>query len=317
MKRPFAIALASLLALSVCSMTAYADETQAINVYVTISDANGELALAQEEIQVTDVDNDGNLTINDALYAAHEAKFEGGADAGYASSETSYGLTLSKLWGTENGGSYGYYVNNTAAMQLGDLISDGDYINAFVYTDLSSWSDTYCYFDVQTATAEETLTLTLSAAGYDEQWNPVSMPVEGATITIDGNPTEFVTDSNGSVTITFSQNGTHIISAVSENQVLVPPVCTVDVSGVEEAETTATETTEPENSDTETATESTATEETYTTFTSATATETSSTTTTSGSGNSSPKTGDAFPMAVCIALAAASGTAFLTKRHGK
>lgn len=48
-----------------------------------------------------------------------------------------------KLWGTENGGSYGYYVNNVSTWSLTDPVDEGDYVNAFVYTDLTTWFDTY------------------------------------------------------------------------------------------------------------------------------------------------------------------------------
>ena len=75
--------------------------------------ANGGLELANSEVTVTDIDGDGALTINDALCAAHESYFKGGAAAGYASEMSDYGLMLTKLWGIENGGSYGYYVHET------------------------------------------------------------------------------------------------------------------------------------------------------------------------------------------------------------
>ena len=55
--------------------------------------------LAMEKITVADNDGDGALTINDALYAAHEKAFTGGAAAGYASVQSDWGLSLSKLWG--------------------------------------------------------------------------------------------------------------------------------------------------------------------------------------------------------------------------
>ena len=204
-------------------------------VLVTIADASGKLVLAMEAVTVTDIDADGALTINDALYCAHETYYDGGAAAGYASAMSDYGLSLAKLWGTENGGSYGYYVNDVAAWGLADPIADNDRVNAFVYTDLTAWSDTYCYFDVVTmdAKAGDTLTLTLSAAGYDADWNPVTLPVAGATITLNGEKTDAVTDENGKATVTLSGEGTLILSAVSDTQTLVPPVCLVTLPAAE------------------------------------------------------------------------------------
>ena len=218
---------ASLLLAGTCSISA-----MAANVYVTISDANGDLALAQKAVEVTDADGDGALTINDALTAAHDDNYEGGAAAGYGSGMTDYGLSMNKLWGTENGGSYGYYVNNASAWSLTDPVAEGDYVNAFVYTDLTAWSDTYCFFDVQKvdAVVGNTVTLTLSAAGYDANYNPITVPVEGAVITINGEATSYKTDANGSVAVKLDKAGTQVISAVSDTMTLVPPVCTASVS---------------------------------------------------------------------------------------
>ena len=130
------IAAVSAIALTFSTaFTAFAAETA--DVDVTISDGTGTLPLAQEKITVTDIDADGALTINDALYIAHEEYYNGGAEAGFASAETEYGLSLNKLWGVENGGSYGYYKNNVSAMSLSDTIADGDYITAYAFSDLS------------------------------------------------------------------------------------------------------------------------------------------------------------------------------------
>lgn len=204
---------------------------ESAQVYVTISD--GSLVMAQEAINVTDIDGDGALTINDALILAHDAKFEGGSAAGYAAVDGDWGLSISKLWGIENGGSYGYYVNNASAMGLTDPVKAGDYLNAFVYTDTAAYSDAYCFFDVNTASAENggELTLTLSMAGYDENWTPVVLPAEGAVILVNGEATSVKTDAEGKATIKFDKAGDFIISAKSDSAILVPPVCAVAVSG--------------------------------------------------------------------------------------
>ncbi len=230
------------LALSFGTFSVYAVDDLSALVYVTISDANGSLAMTQQQVAVTDIDSDGVLTINDALYCAHEASYEGGAEAGYASSQTEYGLSLDMLWGTANGGSYSYYVNNSSAMSLSDAIAEGDYINAYTYTDLTAWSDVYCYFDQNTVSTEENLefSLTLSYCGYDANWNPVTLAVSDAVITVDGEATEFVTDENGKVTITLAA-GDYVLSAASENQTLVPPVCKVSVASAQQDIVTDTE----------------------------------------------------------------------------
>ncbi len=214
--------LALILTLVFCLTAATAEEAPA-TVYVTISD--GKLDLVRYEVALSDTDGDEKLTINDALYLAHEAAYEGGAEAGYANAETQYGLSLAKLWGVENGGSYGYYVNNVGAFSLADELHDGDNLVAYAYSDLVAWSDAYCYFD-KTETAAGEVTLTLYMVGFDANWMPVELPVAGAVITVDGENTEFVTGEDGTVTFTVSSDAS-LISAASDTLTLVPPVCVV------------------------------------------------------------------------------------------
>lgn len=217
----FAVLIAAALALPVFA------ENADVTVYVTI--ANGALCAACEPVNVVDLDADGVFTVDEALRAAHDKLYEGGADAGYASEATDYGLSLSKLWGVENGGGYGYYVDNASAMSLSDPVADGDHVVAFVYTDTEAFSDTYSFFDAaMLETSEGTVTLTLSAAGYDANWSPITTPVAGAVITVDGERTDVKTDENGSATVNVGK-GRHIVSAVSDGETLVPPVCVVDV----------------------------------------------------------------------------------------
>lgn len=233
MKKILSITLAILVLLSTLALGVFAESSTSLSadVYVTIADDNGKLVLTQEKITVTDIDGDSKLTLNDALYCAHEAKFEGGASAGYGSALSTWGLSLTKLWGVENGGSYSYYVNNLSASGLTDEIKDGDFINAFVYTDLSSYSDTYCYFDVNTAQVGKNseLTLTLNAATFDKDFNPITVPVKDAIITVNGVATEFKTGEDGKVTVKIDNVGSFVISATSATQTLVPPAVTVKV----------------------------------------------------------------------------------------
>ena len=216
-----------------CALLALALSGAAIaeTVYVTIADGQGQLVMVNAAIDVTDVDADGALTINDALYAAHEAAYEGGAEAGYAAADAGYGLSISKLWGEENGGSYGYYLNDVSAYSLLDPVADGDYLNAFVYTDLEAWSDLYCTFGYREVVADAgaNIILTLNMMTFDENWNPVSLPVEGAILTIDGEDSEVVTDAEGKAQFTIEAAGEYLISARSDSAILVPPVCIVTV----------------------------------------------------------------------------------------
>ena len=225
MKKTVLTVLCAAMLLGMTAIPAYAADSE--TVYVSIADENGDLVLPYQPVTATDIDGDGALTINDALYAAHTTYYDGGSD-GYGSAQSDWGLSLTKLWGVENGGSYGYYVNNASAMSLADPVSAGSYVAAFVYTDTAAFSDTYCYFDAQQITdgvVGDSITLTLSAAGFDENFAPISYPVAGAEITVNGAATGVYTDENGVASVPFYTAGTYTISAHSDSQTLVPPVC--------------------------------------------------------------------------------------------
>lgn len=230
MKKLFALSLACLLTVACAAVFVTAEELSA-TVTVTVSKA-GELMATAETVLVTDADKDGALTVSDALYAVHEACYTGGASAGYeAYLHKEYGLSLGKLWGDASG-NFGYYVNNASAWSLADPVQDGDYVYAFVYADGKGYSDVYAFFDrtVVSGKAGEDITLTLSKAGYDADWNPVVLPVEGAVITVNGVPTEIKTDANGQATLTLTEEGEMLISATCPGVTMVPPVCKATVA---------------------------------------------------------------------------------------
>lgn len=228
MKKTLCIIVAAVVAL--CAMGISAAAEASAEVYVTI--ANGGLEIANDKVTVKDLDGDGKLTIDEALFAAHEAYYKGGAAAGYASEMTDYGLSLTKLWGVQNGGSYGYYVNNASAWSLGDEVKSGDFINAFVYQDTKTFSDRYCYFDHNFSTIGGCLYdyYTLYGVYFDENYTAYSAPIADAIITVDGKETKIRTGKDGSVnglSIPFGESGTYIVSAKSENAILVPAALTV------------------------------------------------------------------------------------------
>lgn len=243
--------------LSVCAFAA-ADSASAMEVYVTIVDGNGKLAMAHDAITVTDKDGDGTITVNDVLICAHDAEYDGGAAAGYSSVEGTWGLNIEKLWGVANGGSYGYYVDNNMAMSLGDTVKDGSSVNAFIYTDVATYADTYCFFDSESVSvkAGESISLTLSKYSWNAATNTNDkVAVSDAVITLNGVDTQYKTDAEGKVTVTLDEGGEFIISARSDSAVLVPPVC---VASVEKAE-------EPNGGSTTSTPEGTVTEENSTT----------------------------------------------------
>ena len=232
MKKKISIITAALLLFTlILSLTVSAAGD--ISVFVTISDENGKTVLALAKVAVSDFDGDGILTVSDALYSAHESFYDGGAKAGYACSESEYGLSLDKLWGCENGGSYGYYVNNVSAYSLTDPLSEGDCLRAFAYTDLEAWSDLYSYFsggEAMECAVGEDVVLTLNAQSYDADWNAIVSPFAGAVIRVNGEDTPVVTDDDGNAQLRFDAPGEYLVSARSDESILVPPVCVVTVS---------------------------------------------------------------------------------------
>lgn len=212
------------LAVLLCTLQ-FSVAAEATTVTVTIA-VEGKTVLHAVEVTVTDADGDGALTVSDALYAAHQAAYEGGAEAGFeAYVHKDYGLSLGKLWGNTSG-NFGYYVNHASAWGLSDPVKDGDVLDAFVYADGKYFSDQYSFFE--TSLEQGVLTLTLWGAGYDADWNPVTSPISGAKILLDGEETEIFTDENGKAALTPSE-GEHLISATLAGQTIVPPAVRVNV----------------------------------------------------------------------------------------
>ncbi|MBQ9514954.1 MAG: hypothetical protein IJR57_02480 [Ruminococcus sp.] len=242
MKKTLSIILALVMLLSLGAITASAADSA--DIWVTIADKDGNLAVAAEKVTVTDTDSDGALTISDALYCAHEAFYEGGAAAGYATKNTEYGLSLDKLWGASNGGSYGYYLNGASAWSLTDAVKADDYLYAFVYTDLVGWSDKFSTFDkfMGDAKALDGVELTLTyVAEYDASYMPVFKPLAGADIYVNGEITGIKTGPEGKATVAFPENGTFVVTAKSADENITPPVFKATVTGAPEATEEVTE----------------------------------------------------------------------------
>ena len=197
-----------------------------VTVFAVIS-SEGSLEV-YEEIEATDVDGDGVISVSDAIASTHNEKYDGGAAAGYLAEDTDFGISIFKLWGVENGGSYGFYQNNAFVDSLLNPVSEGDIVSAYSYSDLVGWSDVYSYFDKTVASAEGEITLTLKYIGYDENWETVHLPAANVGILVDGEPINSITDENGTVTLIL-EKGEHVVSAYTDAMTLVPPVCVVTV----------------------------------------------------------------------------------------
>ncbi|MBO4468448.1 MAG: hypothetical protein J5766_04025 [Clostridia bacterium] len=244
MKKIIGLLLAIMIVAGCFSICAVA-EAATTDVFVTFSDNSGKIILSQEKITVTDKNGDGKFDLDEAFFAMHEAKYEGGAAAGYATGTSQYGLYITKLWG-DTSGNFSYYVNNKMAMGLTDEIKAGDYLNAFIFQvyefnpeTYETTSDSYSFFDKFNATVTEgdKLTVTLKAVVFDADYAPINVNVAEAIITIDGVETTLKTDENGKVTIPMDKVGEYLISAKKVDDILVPPVLKVTVNAKPQATT--------------------------------------------------------------------------------
>ncbi len=190
-----------------------------------------------------------SYTLDDAFLAAHIAYCEDGAD-GYQSvyDERYDSISVTKMWG-DTSGKFGYQVNGGTQSVGGGThpIEDGDRVDIALYKNSFPDTEAYAIFDVvkKNAYPDEIFELTLSCvSGFDESWNNVFSPCEGATITVNGTETTVVTDANGKATITLDAVGDYIISAKKSKTLedetnpeatpeIVPaitaPVCLVEV----------------------------------------------------------------------------------------
>ncbi|MBQ7247200.1 MAG: hypothetical protein IJS22_03810 [Lachnospiraceae bacterium] len=203
------------------SEAAEASGSESASAFITVTVVNaGEVEVARQELSVDDLNGDGVCSIDEGLQAAHEKFYEG--SNGYESAEGEYGLYITKLWGVENGGAFGYYVDDQMAMSLDDPLSEGNYLVAYVFADTANYSDMYTWFDVQTD--GDKVTLTLSGYSFDASGAPVASAVEGISILVDGEDSGLVTDANGQVTLDLGEGANHLIEASGDGKSIVPAV---------------------------------------------------------------------------------------------
>ena len=324
MKKIIALFLSVLLVLSVGMLFVSAEEApDSVDVHVTIIDEKSQFAVPYKTVTVTDIDNDGALTVNDALYAAHEQFYNGGAKAGYATEMTQWGLSLMKLWGVANGGSYGYLVNNAFAWSMTDPVKADDYVVAFIYTDTKNFSDVYTYFEPQYIEDESTsigVELTMMKAGFDKEGKFYTEPVPGAEITLDGSPNKVVTNEEGKASFLYGYgdpNGyERLISAQVKDMRIVPPICILKSIGKGKATPDQTPTDAPAVIDEPTQAEATVAPTAAPTV----ATKDSATKTSATSSSATAKTGDnthlwLWVMIAGLCLCGIIGTTSIYKKH--
>ncbi|MBQ7255206.1 MAG: S-layer homology domain-containing protein [Oscillospiraceae bacterium] len=187
-------------------------------------------------------------TIDDALTAAHEALYEGGAAAGYGSVDGQYGKSMTKLWG-DNSVMFGYQIDG-GKTYVGDLttaVTDGCTLDAYIMQSSYPDSEAYARFEQTTATAElgKPFALTLEESYWDANFNMLFKACADAEITVNGAATAQKTDENGKASIVFTEPGQYLVSAektktVSKKTVtaITAPVCVVTVEDPTNAQIT-------------------------------------------------------------------------------
>lgn len=210
-----------------------------IQVKVNISNQGGIPAgtdgtlMAQKPVTVVDLNQDGKLTYDEAMVAAHKAYYKDG-ESGFAINASSGWVT--KLWGEETG-ALGFYCNHQYFSETANKkeVKEGDLLGAIVFLDQEFYSDQYVYFDRDTATVHtgDSLTLTLSGTAWGA---PAKAVADAMLMTVDDSEAfhdlDVTTDEAGKATLTFDQAGTYVVSAYStdEDTVISAPVCIVTVT---------------------------------------------------------------------------------------
>ena len=131
-KRLLSLLLALTMALSLATTGAWAADQDSIQVTVIIAN-QGAIAvgknntlMAQVPVTVTDRNQDGKFTYDEAMTAAHEAYYEKG-EAGFAMD----GSMCSMLWGVETKNLCFYRINEQTGYIDGQSITANDNLVAF------------------------------------------------------------------------------------------------------------------------------------------------------------------------------------------
>ena len=193
-----------------------------VTVYFTVSEkgvlaktSSGKAAV-ELPVTVSDVNSDGILTYDEALVALHEEY----CPDGYALN----GNSVRKLWGSEVTAPIVAKNNKILEKAVNwktSTVAEGDKLYAASIKDTVDYSDCLSYFDKTEVTVDEgkEFTLTLKAAGeyfsgsnYSEL-NAYGISVgtweKGSFKAITGKETA----TNGTVTLSFSEAGTYIVTA--------------------------------------------------------------------------------------------------------
>lgn len=266
-KRIAALVLALVMVLGLVPSVAFAEEEGSIKIYMSVSNAgtlatcNDGEAMAFREVTVTDYDADNMITFHEALIAAHNTYFDGGAEAGYGYDEGGF---VQKVWGVANGGSYFFNQNGVSIPVgvMGQEIAENDYLTVCIMKDAEGFSDVAnTYFKDASdhivnrveINATDALELTLIGCVLDySTWQtvPTALPNIAIGIWQDGFQQlgSLKTGDDGKVSVSFTQPGKYVLTAEGQldGKTIMAPTCLVTVKSTDIDPTDPTDPTDPE-----------------------------------------------------------------------
>ena len=222
----------------------FAEDANSITAYVSVTkygEVLNDKAYTPMAYVPVELSGKESYNLDDVFTELHNLYYEGGSEVGYASANGDWGLSVTKLWG-DTSGNFGYQVNGGTeyVSGLSHEVENGDYVDAVIYQNYYPDTESYAKFDKTDVDVIEGKPFDITlyyVSGYDENWNMVFSPCDNATITINGEETEYKTNENGKASITLDTAGTKIISAkksklVDEEEVpaITAPVCVASVS---------------------------------------------------------------------------------------
>ena len=211
--------LAMVLVLAGCGVK---DTDPANAAYVTLT-VEAELGKAKDgsfiAAKALEIPAEGT-TVGEVIKAVHANWFADG-EAGFVTAKTEWGDSITKLWGIENGGSYGYYINGAMSMGLTDPVKAGDRVDIMVYKDAKTFSDVYILVDAEAAA--DKVSVTVQYMGFDANWNAKLTPLKGAKVCYINSKGNLVdsgvtTGEDGTATITL-KNGIYRIVAIDTDAI--------------------------------------------------------------------------------------------------
>ena len=194
---------------------------------VTVSDKgvlatakDGKTAMLDQPFTAKDIDENGEITVDEALIAAHK-KYN--AASGYQVTDYGTYSAVTRVWGVDTYNTL-FAVNHvglTAGVTT-DTVKDGDHLSVSINKDNTYYADWYTYFteNKKEVAVGETFDLTLighlGMAYLPEDLEDT--PISGVKIGT-WNKGAFtpikkaVTDEDGKVTLTFDKAGTYVVTA--------------------------------------------------------------------------------------------------------